>query len=64
MKVRIIDIAEDGTEMPRSTCPSDLRSFFDASDDEYFTALRGIEASGRYWIGGGAAPLVLIMRVA
>lgn len=30
--------------------------------DTYYAALRELTTVGRYWIGGGAAPLCLLMR--
>lgn len=30
--------------------------------DEFYRALAELETTGRYWIGGGAAPLVYISR--
>lgn len=35
----------------------------DENDEEYFLAHRRLEREGRYWGGGGASPLFLIMRV-
>ena len=30
--------------------------------DNYYAALRELTTAGRYWTGGGAAPLCLLMR--
>jgi hypothetical protein len=41
----------------------DLRDCFpDADDPEYFAALNELQATGRYWTGGGAAPLFYMTR--
>ena len=39
----------------------DLRECYPDDDDAYQEALRELKASGRYWEGGGAAALVLIV---
>lgn len=67
MMVRIIDIANDGTETERSVCdlhecfPNDSRDCNGTS--EFLVALRELQSTGRYWAGGGASPLVLLKRV-
>jgi len=41
----------------------DLRDAFPDDDEEYEAAHAELTQTGRYWAGGGAAPLMLIMRV-
>lgn len=59
MKVKIYDVADDGTETFRAEC-----FLGEAFEDhaEYQNAWFELLRSGRYWLGGGAAPLVLLMR--
>lgn len=64
MLVKVIDIDQvTGAETPRCEC--ELRDCFpDADDDIDFILTEGtLKREGRCWIGGGAAPLVLLMRV-
>jgi hypothetical protein len=62
MKVRIYDIErETGAETFTGECEL-IEAFGDgARDPEYYEAFREIASVGRYWLGGGAAPLVLLM---
>lgn len=62
LRVNTYDIAADGTETLRSENVTLLDCFPD-KDDEYYTAQRYLERDGRYWGGGGATPLFLIMRI-
>lgn len=62
MKVRIYDYDDAGNEILRGT--SELLDCFPdgRSDPEYNAALTElVHGPGRYWIGGGAAPFVLLM---
>lgn len=62
MRVRIIDVDQNsGEHKERGEC--DLRDCFFNEEEAYEAARDEIRASGRVWIGGGAAPLVLLMRV-
>jgi hypothetical protein len=60
MRVKIIDVAANGTETFR--CTSRLEEIFPERDGEYDHAHDQIDRFGRAWIGGGAAPLTLLMR--
>ena len=62
MRVNTYTIDPDGTEKLHAENVSLLECFPD-KDDEYYTAERYLEREGRYWGGGGATPLFLIMRV-
>lgn len=59
MQVKIIDVA-NGIETTRSEC--DLRECFPDDDEEYYVALGALKKDGRFWTGGGASPLVLLMK--
>lgn len=60
MKVKIFDhAAETHIETYRAT--ADLRDCL-PDDEEYEVARHELNVVGRYWIGGGAAPLVLLLR--
>lgn len=59
MNVKIIDVA-NGIETTRSEC--DLRECFPDDETEYYVAKGALNKEGRYWTGGGAAPLVLLMK--
>lgn len=59
MQVRIYDTDETGNEFYRAQC--DHSECFPDTDEAY-KALEYLRAQGRYWIGGGSAPLVLITR--
>jgi len=63
MKVKIFDYT-DGSETPvlSEGGECDLRECFPDDDEEYQAALDALKAEGRYWTGGGAAPLVLLMK--
>lgn len=60
MRVRIYDVDAEGSETFRATC--ELRDCFPV-DDDYYNAMSELTRSGRYWGGGGAAPLVLLFRI-
>jgi len=60
MKVRILDYDARG-ETLRGV--ADLRDCFPDDDEEMQRALRELANAGRYWTGGGAAPLVLLTRL-
>jgi hypothetical protein len=61
MRVKIYDTDKEGGEYLRCAC--DLSDVFDPSDGdgEYQITLSELKRSGRVWVGGGAAPLVLLM---
>ena len=59
MKVRLYDYTEHG-EVYRCTC--DLAECFPDDDAELRAAVSELSTTGRYWTGGGAAPIVLLMR--
>jgi hypothetical protein len=62
MHVKIYDIDDNGNETFRSLC--DLRECFPIGPDtsaEYIVAHDELDRVGRYWVGGGAAPLVLMI---
>jgi hypothetical protein len=65
MRVRIYDCDEAGNETLRCEC--ELGECFPdhpmQHSDEYYTALNELKKVGRYWTGGGEAPLVMLMRV-
>lgn len=62
IQVDIFDVDQDtGTETFR--CRAPLRECFpDPEDEEYHKAANYIDDCGRYWAGGGAAPLVRLVR--
>lgn len=41
---------------------ADLREVFGDDDGEYYQALDELNRVGRYWVGGGAAPLFYVTR--
>lgn len=59
----LVKISYDEGATFDETC--DLRDIYvgEDLDEEYFAARNELERIGRYWEGGGAAPLVLIMKV-
>ena len=61
MKVRVYDCDGSGGETPRCEC--ELRECFPDEIEEFYRAEAEIKRSGRYWVGGGAQPLTLIMGV-
>lgn len=61
MKVRIYAVNQDtGIETFADECRLD--EAIERGDPEYYRALVELTKVGRYWIGGGAAPLSLLMR--
>ncbi len=58
MRVKIYDVAENGSEIFRSQC--DHSECFPDDDNESAECLRRLQCDGRYWTGGGAAPLTLL----
>lgn len=58
MRVKVIDY-DDNDEILRCVC--DLQDCFPDDDEGYHLARNEIDRSGRCWVGGGAAPLVLLM---
>jgi hypothetical protein len=63
MRVKIFDVDQDtGAETYREHCEL-IECFPDGrGDPEYWDAVTElVQGPGRYWVGGGAAPLVLLM---
>ena len=64
MMVRVYDVAPDGAQTYRGEYEL-LETFGDgAADPEYRLARSELARTGRYWLGGGAAPLILLNRIA
>lgn len=64
MRVNTYTIEADGTEKLHCENVDLMECFPDApQDDEYHVAKRYLERDGRYWGGGGATPLFLLMRI-
>ena len=61
MRVKVFDYDKDGTETLRSEC--ELRECFPDDEEEYHTVFVTLTKDGRYWTGGGAAPLVMLKKV-
>lgn len=67
MIVKIFDYDPVNGEVFRAECdlhecfPDDSRDV--VGNSEFLIALGELQRSGRYWVGGGAAPLVLLQRV-
>lgn len=60
MRIRIYAVDQQtGAETVEGEC--DLTEALD--DPEYLDALMELEKVGRYWVGGGAAALSLLMRI-
>ena len=59
MQVRIYDIDDKDNETFRAQC--ELRDCFPDDDSEFEAALDYLCRVGRYYAGGGAAPLTLLM---
>ena len=60
MKVRIYDIDNNGNETLRTE--ADLRECFPDDDNEFGRAFAYLRQFSRYYAGGAAAPLVLLMK--
>lgn len=61
MKVRAYQYDMDGTETFLTECL--LTEALPEPDAEQALAYQGLRDAGRYWIGGGASPLILLTRV-
>ena len=64
MRVNTYEVDADGTE--RLTADNVILSDCfpgEENDAEYWTAFENLTRQGRYWGGGGAAPLFLLMLV-
>lgn len=61
LRVQIIDIGPNGEETKRGE-PVPLRETW-LSREEFGEASAELRRSGRFWTGGGAAPLVLLLAV-
>jgi hypothetical protein len=60
MHVKVYDVTTNGSEMFRAHC--DHSDCFPDDEIERQECLRRLQCDGRYWTGGGAVPLTLIMR--
>ena len=60
MKVKTYEITANGSEIFLAHC--DHSDCFPDDDAEREECLRRLRCDGRYWAGGGAAPLTLLMR--
>ena len=61
MKVKVYDVdSETFAETFRAEC--DLSECFPDDDYDRHMAAAELQVCGRTWVGGGAAPLVLLMR--
>jgi hypothetical protein len=63
MRVKIYDVDQaTGAEEFRDECEL-VEAFGDGNaDPEYYKAIVELATVGRYWAGGGAAPLVRLVR--
>lgn len=61
MRVKTYHIDNAGNETFQSAC--DHSNCFPDDAEEAALALDQLRHTGRYWTGGGAAPLFLLMRV-
>jgi hypothetical protein len=63
MRVRIYDVDQHGNQTPSGECEL-VEAFGDGrADPDFLPAADELARAGRYWLGGGAAPLVLLMAV-
>ncbi len=60
MRIKIFDYTADGSETLRGE--DWLDAIFERDDPEYEAARSELMAANRCWVGGGAAPLVLLIR--
>jgi hypothetical protein len=58
--VNVLRILPDGSEQFERH--SQLRDCFPDNEDDYHRAIDEIKLAGRVWVGGGAAPLFLLIR--
>jgi hypothetical protein len=61
MRVNIYDIDNRGTERLRAASV-ELSECIDRTDKEYVQALNQLNHMGRYWGGGGASPIFMLIR--
>ncbi len=62
MRVRIYEVNQQtGAETLRGE--ADFTEALPEPNDEQALAYQELRESGRAWIGGGAAPLILLMRI-
>ena len=61
MKVKLYAVNQDTGDMVFEKCVW-LDDLFDEADEERHSAAREVRDVGRYWIGGGAAPLFYVSR--
>jgi hypothetical protein len=59
MKVRVYDTDEIGNETLRCEC--ELRDCFPDEIEEFYRVEDEIKRAGRCWVGGGGAPMIIIM---
>jgi hypothetical protein len=60
MMIKQYTVDDTGGETFEGECALD--DCFEVDDPEYQVALSELDASGRYWCGGGAAVLFLLVR--
>ena len=60
MRVKIFDIDHNGNETFRDL--GHLDECFPERDAEYYRAMVQLRMVGRYWGGGGASPMFLLLR--
>jgi hypothetical protein len=57
-----VDYSMSGESLEWTGTAADFASNNDMADSDYAAMRNELERAGRYWIGGGAAPLFLLMR--
>jgi hypothetical protein len=60
MRIKIYDYTDAEGEIFR--CEAWLDEALDNDAEEIAYATNGLSTTGRYWAGGGASPIVLLMR--
>lgn len=60
MRVKVFDVNAYGEETLEAEC--DLRDCFPDGGDDYTRAFVELRDCGRFWTGGGAAPLFKLVR--
>jgi hypothetical protein len=63
MRVNVYDHDQNTGEESLQARNVDLEECFPNDRVAYYTAREELERAGRYWVGGGAAPLVLLLRI-
>jgi hypothetical protein len=62
MRIKIYDV-DQNTGDETFNCQADLAECFESDDPELIEVEAQLHSQGRAWVGGGAAPLRLLMRV-